>query len=451
MKNRPAQLSDYWQCFEGTIPAVMASAARDGTPNISYVSHIYYIDEGHVALSNQFMSKTVSNIRENPRLQAMVPHPDTGLQVILDLMFERSEATGPLFDQLAAQISAVAEHHGMGHVMKLRSADIYRVLSFEVQQLEEGTKAAPVPSPQSYLAEAVGISLELAKAEDLDQAIELTLDRLEHVFGFSQCMVLLADVERQILTAIASRGYQTQGVGAEVPWGQGVIGVAAETGRNMRFAAVSRQFLYIDNVATTGQLSRDLERVIPMPGLEKPQSILAVPMITARDVKGVIFAESEQRVRFSPFHEKALALIAAQLGSIVALAETSRELEAALAKPKASPRLAPRNSNEITIRCHAYDDSLFINNDYVIKGVPGRILWRMLEIHKADGRTEFSNRELRLDPSLKLPEFKDNLETRLLLLSRRLIEKDFPIRIDRSGRGRVTLQVEGKPILSQEP
>lgn len=59
---------------------------------------------------------------------------------------------------------------------------------------------------------------------------------------------------------------------------------------------------------------------------------------------------------------------------------------------------------------YAYDDSVFIDEQYVIKGVPGRLLMFMLEIHARDGRCEFSNRELRLAPAIRLPDSKDNLE-----------------------------------------
>jgi adenylate cyclase len=112
-------------------------------------------------------------------------------------------------------------------------------------------------------------------------------------------------------------------------------------------------------------------------------------------------------------------------------------------------RPAAAHGKDILVQHHAYDDSLFINHDYVIKGVPGRLLWRMPQIFRADGRSEFTNREFRLDPSLKLPEFKDNLETRLLLLSRRLAETDWPLRVVRNGRGRVRLEVDGPLSLNQ--
>ena len=63
------------------------------------------------------------------------------------------------------------------------------------------------------------------------------------------------------------------------------------------------------------------------------------------------------------------------------------------------------------------------------------------------GQTEFTNKELRLDKSLDLPGFRDNLDTRLVLLKRRLEERNAPIRLERTGRGRFRVDVAGAPRL----
>ena len=91
------------------------------------------------------------------------------------------------------------------------------------------------------------------------------------------------------------------------------------------------------------------------------------------------------------------------------------------------------------------NDSVFIGEDYLIKGVAGAIFWKLLRDFAGEGRTDFSNRELRLDPSIRLPDISDNLEARLILLQRRLAEHCTFLGIEKTGRGRFRLRVD-RPV-----
>jgi adenylate cyclase len=124
-------LNQLRECFEGVLPAVVATCAADGTPNVTYLSKVIFVDREHIALTNQFFSKTWRNIQENPRAQIMLIKPSTGQQVRLDVHYERSEDSGELFEQLRAELDAIASMMQMQDVFKLRAADIYRVLAVE--------------------------------------------------------------------------------------------------------------------------------------------------------------------------------------------------------------------------------------------------------------------------------------------------------------------------------
>ena len=117
--------------LDNGVPALMATCSADGTPNVTVISQVYYVDDSHVALSFQFFNKTIRNVRENPRAWAGLTDFFEQVDWMLDLEFERSETDGPIFDAMDMKIEAIASATGMSGIFKLRAADIYRVLSVE--------------------------------------------------------------------------------------------------------------------------------------------------------------------------------------------------------------------------------------------------------------------------------------------------------------------------------
>ena len=62
--------------LRGLVPAVIATASADGTPNVTHLSRVHMVDDERVALSNQFFSKTTRNLAENPHACVLVIDPD---------------------------------------------------------------------------------------------------------------------------------------------------------------------------------------------------------------------------------------------------------------------------------------------------------------------------------------------------------------------------------------
>jgi Pyridoxamine 5'-phosphate oxidase len=54
-------------CLEGAVPSCMATSDLDGTPNVSYVSQVRYVDRQHVIVTFQFFNRSHKNIVENPQ------------------------------------------------------------------------------------------------------------------------------------------------------------------------------------------------------------------------------------------------------------------------------------------------------------------------------------------------------------------------------------------------
>jgi adenylate cyclase len=445
----PLSLDAIRGCFEGAVPSLLASCAPDGTPNITYVSQVHYVDREHVALTFQFFSKTRQNILANPQATVFTADLESGRRYLLRLQYLRTEASGPLFESMKAKLAGIASHTGMSGVFRLQGADVYRVLGIEALP---GTALAPKPPRYNAMSALRQIAQRLAAASDLRLLLDDALAALDDCMGVRHAMVLLAEVcpgRPPRLYTVATRGYADSGVGSEIPYGQGVIGVAAAQATPIRISHFTAEYSYSRAMRAQWLAGGELgapETEIPLPGLAEPQSQLAVPIVLGRRVVGVLYVENEVPGSFSYDDEDALMAAATHLGATIAALQTAAESpdEPALvpAAPVGLAAHAPAGVAPAVVRRYRVNDSVFIDDDYLIKGVAGAIFWKLVNDVLAGRRDEFTNRELRLDPSLKLPDIADNLEARLILLQRRLAERCPFIAIEKTGRGRFRLRVE---------
>ena len=425
-------------CFEGMVPSILATCDARRTPNVSLISQVHYVDSERVALSYQFFNKTRRNLLETRKASVGVVDPLTLAEYRLDLRYEETQTTGALFESMKAKLAGIASHAGMQGVFSLRGADIFRVAA--VTPMRPPVQMPP-PSARNLLSAVRRTCAELGGCADLGELFDRTLACLARHFGVGNAMLLMLDEAAGRLYTVASTGYPRSGIGSEVAFGEGVIGVAARERAPIRIGNMTADYGY--GAAIRGEAGEAGTTEIPYPGLAAPESQIAVPVVSGGRLLGVLFAESAEAMRFRYEDEDALAVVADRLGSLIRLVQQGDAAPAAAPAAAADPDRRP-----IVVRYYPADDSVFLDHDYLIKGVAGAIFWKLVREH-ARGRVDFTNRELRLDRALRLPEHAENLEARLVLLERRLRERGGAIRIEKSGRGRFRLGVDA-PLTLEE-
>jgi len=434
----PLSMDRLRNCLEGIVPAGIATCDAFGVPNVTYISQLMYVDHIHIALSFQFFNKTRENILVNPVATVLMMDPDTAARYRLRIRYLRTETSGPLFERMKAKLAGIASHTGMVGVFRLLGADVYRVM--DIESVPGHTLPTP-PSTPATLPALRRCTDALAACTSTDALVDSLQQGLERHFGIEHQSLLMADCAAEHLCVIASRGYERSGAGAEIAFGDGIVGVAAREATPIRLMFPSAEYAYSravrERIAADDSLPATAEE-IPLPGLASPASQLAVPLLARERCLGVLFVESRYLCRFDYDLEDALVALCAQF----ALALQALQVEPVEDTPAApAPVASVPRGDTVHVRHFARDNSVFFDDTYLIKGVAGAILKRLIEIHVQTGRTEFSNRELRLDPNLRLPEICDNLDTRLILLTRRLLDRAEDVRIEKTGRGRFRLRL----------
>jgi putative methionine-R-sulfoxide reductase with GAF domain len=367
----------------------------------------------------------------------------------MQLEYQRTDTEGPVFERLRAKLMGVASHVGMDKVFHLRGADIYQVL--EMRRVP-GRKELPAAQPRVDLpTNSRLLSERMAHCEDMADLLDTLLSGLADLLRISHAMLWLFDSSQKVLTLLASRGYEVDGAGAEISLGDGIVGTAVREGVPIRVGHMMNMATYMRAVrsrADESGLTPALQNEIPLPGLEDPRSQLAVPLRARGRVLGALFVESQHDQYFGYDDEDALTMLGGQLAVAMSLLQPQEQEPPAPVPVKATAPI--EGGPALRLKRFARDNSVFIDDVYLIRGVAGAILWKLVSEFLRSGRREFTNRELRLAPELRLPDVQDNLEVRLLLLQRRLAEQGAPLRLEKAGRGRMRLTVERAVVLEHD-
>ena len=221
MSELAVPLESIGPCLQGVLPAWLVSCSAEGVPNATVLSIVRYVDFERVALTRQFFNKTRANLDANPQAQVIVVDPGNGDQFALDLRYLHTESEGPIFDEVEANLAAVASQMGMSDVFRLRGVDIHRVL----RCVSFGETVEPVQVPREPAGDRDALPLldefmrRLALCVDFADAARVALETLDDLFGFAYSILLTADERGDRLFAVSSNGYVPSGVGAEVPVG----------------------------------------------------------------------------------------------------------------------------------------------------------------------------------------------------------------------------------------
>jgi predicted pyridoxine 5'-phosphate oxidase superfamily flavin-nucleotide-binding protein len=122
------------EIFEKQRPIVLATATKDGIPNVVPVGMKKIIDDETILISDQYLNKTLKNIQANPRVAITVWAETEGYQIKGTVTVETS---GPLFEETIRW----AEERGKSINRPLRSKGALILKIMEIYSVSPGPNA----------------------------------------------------------------------------------------------------------------------------------------------------------------------------------------------------------------------------------------------------------------------------------------------------------------------
>jgi GAF domain-containing protein/anti-sigma regulatory factor (Ser/Thr protein kinase) len=250
-------------------------------------------------------------------------------QLIADLrVMAASEAHHQLFE--AEDLCSLMRVPIVSRGRLIGALDVYsrsvqrRFREDEVHLAEIFTSQAAVAIENAQLLEEtrrrlaeISILFEAARAGtstlDMDQVLDRVLEVIRRSLRFEIFEFILFDADTKTLHTRAGYGYEPDAPHLQVKLGEGVVGWVAQTWQSALVNDVRQDARYLTTV-------------------EQTQSELAVPLLAADRLVGVMNVESSRLNAFTPDDERLLQTLAGQLAVLIENARLHEETQQRLAE-----------------------------------------------------------------------------------------------------------------------
>ena len=168
------------------------------------------------------------------------------------------------------------------------------------------------------------VSSELNELTPLDIKLNHILELLEKSFNLKHTMLLIPVKNNTMLRVIASRGFPNAGIGVEVPFNYGIVGVVASKRKKLRVSRLSQYRRYAMAMRAEKKIGSKPEN---LPGLEDSESQVALPLISNNELMAVISCESEDIQFFHQSDEDFLMTLSQQIALSIQNSMVYEQLE----------------------------------------------------------------------------------------------------------------------------
>jgi hypothetical protein len=101
-------------------PVPIATATKDGTPNVIFINFLKILDDETLLLSDNFFLKTAANLSENPRISVLCYDEETKKSYQIKGSAKVHKA-GPVFDEMRKWV------HGVNPKLPAKAAVVVKV------------------------------------------------------------------------------------------------------------------------------------------------------------------------------------------------------------------------------------------------------------------------------------------------------------------------------------